>query len=399
MESEVEMAFKFIPNRLINAKNEISKVHSRVNSSKFVYTDKERKVIKKVLGWTKDQLKIKHLTLTADELIIIASYLPYNFDNVNMENLFEVMNLSFNSQIGKALFTQWNYSYKNDDCNRYMASLLENASELRNPFKDHAYDVDKMVKVLKSTDTLCEYGKMLLKFSSGKDLQEKLDFHDVGSNTMLRGDCVRYYYVFCRAEDYLDDKNRIRDIIASYDEKHRRMFLLNFVNVLSLEELLKFSELADFCTSSLTGNIDSNKYIRFFENIPESIEKKYRNWINSCRIVKFFGTDERSVFWKKYRFVSVQKNVKHGMISLECDDYYITEFLGKGMGAMYIYDKKTYKESVTRWMAIYNTSELKSHMYHNEGMALRRFVHLPQPGWQYDFKNFILSRKITDTLY
>lgn len=393
------MSFEFIPNRLINVKNEISEIHNKVNNGKFVYTEKERKVITKVIGWEKEQIKVKSLTLTMEELIIIASYLPYNFDSVNMDNLFEVMNLSFNQQTANALFIQWNYSYKSDECNRYMASLLVGDSELRIPFKSHGYDVNRIVSVLKASDTLIEYGKMLLKFSNGNDLQNKLDFHDVGANTMLRGDCIRYYYTFCGAEEYLNSKNKIMGIVSSYDENNKRMFLLNFVDVLSLEELLKFNEVADFCTYSVTGNIDSNKYNRFFENIPETIERKYRNWINSCRIIKFFGTDERSEFWKKYRFVSVQKNAKHGMISMECEEYYITEFLGKGMGAMYIYDKKTFKESVTRWMSIYNTSELKSHMYHNESMALKRFVHLPQPGWQYDFKNFILSRKITDTLY
>lgn len=393
------MSFKFIPNRLINAKNEISKVHSRVNNSKFVYAEKEKKIIKKVIGWQKEQIRVKVLTLTAEELIIIASYLPYNFDHVKLDNLFEVMDLSFNLQIGKALFVQWQYSYKNLECNMYMASLIEKNSELSELFKDHGYDKNIIIEVLKSQEILFDYGKMLLKYSKGNDLQDKLDFYGVGVNTMLRGDCVRYYYMFCGAKQYLDNKSKIIEIVSSYDDIHKRMFLLNFVNVLSLEELLKFGEMADFCTSSLTGNIDSNKYNRFFDDVSEYIENKYRNWINSCRIVEFFGTDERSVFWKRYRFISVQKNAKHGMISMECSDYYITEFLGKGMGAMYIYDKKVYKESVTKWMAFCNTPELKSKMYHNENLALRRFIHLPQPGWQYDFKNFILSKKITDTLY
>lgn len=114
------MLFKFIPNRLINAKNEISRIHNKVNNVKFIYTEKEREIIKKVIGWSKEQIKIKSFTLTSEELIIIASYLPYNFDKVNMENLFEVMDLVFDQQTCNTLFIQWQYSYKNDECNKYM---------------------------------------------------------------------------------------------------------------------------------------------------------------------------------------------------------------------------------------------------------------------------------------
>lgn len=400
IDCEVNMSsFKFTPNRLIQARDEIIQIHSKTNITKFSYNNKEREVIQKVLGWKKEQIKVKYLTLTTDELIIIASYLPYNYDGINMENLMEVISRAYTSLLGDILIFQWHYSYKNKECNIYMASLLEINSEFKQSLGKYEYDLNRFLKVLKSPNTLVEFGKMLLHYSNGNTVEEKLKLHNIGVNTRIYADCLQYFYIYCRSRDYFNNYSQLLNIIRGYDASNRKMFLINFVNEISFVELTKCNDIANFCSAYLTGEIDTSKYIRYFEDVPKETEMKYRNWINSYNIEKFFGTDERSVFWRKYRFISVQKDYQHGMISMECDNYYITEFLGKGMGAMYIYDKEVYRNTVKMWMRYYTTTELKSKMYQNVEVAVRRFVHLPQPGWQYDFRNYIIWNKITDTLY
>ena len=395
------MQLKFIPHRLINAKNEIVKLHKKVNNEKIMYTEKESEVIKKVVGWDKEQIAIKYLTLTREEQIIIASYLPYNFDHVDMGNLFEVTIRVMDSLIAETLFRQWQYFYKNEECNRFMAELLEKNFVFREIFKVHNYEINHVLNVLKSESVLRQFGKMLYREDHvGEQCQEKLEYHKIGINTMLYGDCIRYVYTFCNRDAYLSNNDGLIGKISSYDNKNKKEFLINFLEELSLADLFNFRSLADFCVSAITGPVDSQKYLQFFDNYSNVIERKYRNWTNTCIIENFFGKDERSKFWKKYRFVSVQRNHRHDMLIMECENHYITEFLGESMGAMYVYEKEFYQKKVTQWQRnFYNTSELKSHMYHNSHMAKKRLEHRPKHSWTWVFKSYILSEKITDTLY
>jgi hypothetical protein len=84
------------------------------------------------------------------------------------------------------------------------------------------------------------------------------------------------------------------------------------------------------------------------------------------------------------------------MVILECMDFYITEFLGKAKGPMYIFDKRTYRNTISYWLQKYSTSDLKSHLYKDEKLAIQRLAHSGE--WQSRFKKYILQYHITDTV-
>jgi hypothetical protein len=277
-----------------------------------------------------------------------------------------------------------------------MASLTKENEQFRNVLEEHHFVPADMIKVLDSNLVLQEFGRMILRGrSDGETLDERLRYFFIHENSMLYKDCKKYYFIYCNKEDYIREKSNLQSEMGSYDEINRKLFLINFLDKFTDLELMEYSNFAMYC-QIMSGEVDTIRYRNFFSEISSEIEKKYRNWINRAQIDQFFGKDERSVFWKNYQFVSVKKNTKHNMVILECMDFYITEFLGKANGAMYIFDKRTYRNTISYWLQKYSTSDLKSHLYNDEKLAIQRLTHSGE--WQSRFKKCILQYHITDTV-
>ena len=115
--------YEFVPQRLIMTISDIKAMHKEtaIVRDKFA-EDKELEIlVKKIVVKKKSVLKQYALALSLEKRYLLAAYLPYNFYAVDMSNLFIVLNHVMNDGICETLYWQWQYSYNNKECNKYIA--------------------------------------------------------------------------------------------------------------------------------------------------------------------------------------------------------------------------------------------------------------------------------------
>jgi hypothetical protein len=250
---------------------------------------------------------------------------------------------------------------------------------------------------LKSDDDIAIlYGKEINKrnFAMGISFKEKLNFLGVRYDSRLYHDCEFLFYTYCGKEDYLAVEDlKLLSVINKYNEKMLKSFLENFLSLLSLKELERFAQLANYMNKMIGDNIDI-----FFENMPLAIKEKYIDWINIYKVIQYFGYDERSQFWKNYRFKHVSKYRYSNSVVMEFENYVAIEFLGQAMGPIYIYEKEYYNSNVKYWFAnkTYDNSEMRTKLYRGTDYVHHGYRKIHNGYWQGDVNRYLVRNRITE---
>lgn len=240
-------------------------------------------------------------------------------------------------------------------------------------------------------------------FTEKKTLAEKFKFFGINEDSKLYRDCADVFYTFCRKEDYLEaDQAELLNIIKKYELRNRpllKAFLLNFLGKLKLTELGKFRELARYF-ESLVGEARKPKesYKFLFEDMPEALIEKYVDWINRCRIEQYFDNDERSEFWKQYRFVNVQRYNKSNAVVMEFKEYIAVEFLGQAMGPIYFYSKEYFEKKLKGQFMLLENAPMRQYLLHQSRYGKEdRIEH--RGYWQYNVESYIIQHHITRKVF
>lgn len=121
-------------------------------------------------------------------------------------------------------------------------------------------------------------------------------YFGVKENSRLFKECQKYFYTFCRKQDYqIVEVQVLRRTLETYSDDLLKVFLTNFLNVMELKELRGFQIIGEYLRRKLS-NLPEQRYQFFFENIIKNNIGKYSNWLNIINIQKYFNNDERSEF-------------------------------------------------------------------------------------------------------
>lgn len=366
------MSFKYIPHKLIEVKDKIKIEHplEGINNAIPSKNDDFKKLIIELVSLENYQLRMRAMSLTKKEISAIVRYLPYNFYNVDMSNLFIIFQYRYTKDLVNNFYYHWLDSYSNEQCNKYIVTFLLNTAEQFIVFiREHHLDEKEYAYFLEDGEIALKYGLKIKNqaFTSGMSLQEKLEYFGVRYNSRLYKDCEFLFYTFCGADDYLNaDWHFLLDTIKKYNDKQIKQFMENFLSIFELRDLISHFTYMFQYLEELTGEPTSGKFKQFFKDFPQNLIIKYTDWLNSYKVKRYFGNDERSLFWQNYRYQSVSKHTYSNSIIMDFGNYIAIEFLGQAMGPAYIYDKKYYQDKVEPWFLkrIYTNTEMRQQLYH-----------------------------------
>ena len=281
--------------------------------------------------------------------------------------------------------------------------LLEKNDNFKNCIKENHLDTTRMRNILTDQDIVIGFGKEVSRyeFSEKKTLMEKFEFFGIQADSKLYIECAEVFYTFCGNKDYLEaDFKEMLEVLKKYEMRSKpllKAFLINFLTKLQLNELNKFQNLARYF-EFIAGDAQNHQkeYKFLFNDISEDIIEKYADWINTCRVIQYFGNDKRSKFWKKYRFTNVQRYNNSNTVVMEFENYVAVEFLGQG--PIYFYPKNYFNTNLKRQFLVLGDGVLQQFLYHETQYGDDdRIEH--RGYWQKPVEKYIIEHNITCRLF
>lgn len=401
------MEFSFRPKKLQRVRKEVDVLHKRKDvMTNFLYLSADNELeclVRYLVKLSETDLAIEVYVLSDMEVYRIAGYLPYNYFNVDMTNLFGVFKARSDRNLCKILYNQWQNSYNNKSCNDFLHILLKKDDNFQKYIRENHLTPEQMDIILRNQDIKWGLGNEIVKypFSGKKTLKEKFEFFGIHEDSKIYIDCLEIFYTFCRKEDYLEaDPVELLNIVKKYEIRNKpllKTFLINFLSKLKLTKLAKFRDLARYF-ETLTGDADTPKtgYENFFDDMPENLVEKYMDWINRCKIEQYFGNDDRSKFWKQYRFVNVQRFAKSDAIIMEFKQYTAVEFLGQAMGPIYFYRKEYFDKLLKGQFMLLENSQMRQYLFHQSKYEDRK-EH--RGYWQDNVDEYIIEHHVTRKVF
>lgn len=392
------MKFQYVPKQLIQSREEVALRHAEQKISVGLKKDDDlKKLIEKVASLDRNQVKKTAFALTEQEVIKITKYLPYNYYSVKLKNLFQVFQYRSTSKLCEILYNEWQESYENAECNYNLKILVKYNKRFSEMLELHHFKSEDFIEILESSKVAYQLGKKLQNdtMQTNRSLQKRLEYLAIRSDSKLFQECEFMFYCYCKKADYIADNKELVGIVERYNWEQLRYFVYNFLMKLSLNELQEFPTIVAYMIKE--GVEPGRKNFKsIFERFPDTLIEKYVNWLNSYKIEQYFGNDERSRFWKQYKFEQILLCRYSDAVIMEFKKYYAVEFLGYNMGPIYIYEKQIFQNSVRKWFSRLNNSELRSKLYNSPDLYFYRKAH--QGYWQEEVQRVLLKDGIVEYL-
>ena len=392
------MEYTFIPKQLISAKEEVVLKHKKAPEAVFEsLSNEDEALINKLSALKKWMLKANALALNEKQLVAVAGYIPYNYLSVPMSNLFEVMRLRSDESSCKALFEQWQEAFDNQECNDFLKVFAATNAAFKDVLESNHLTVSLFLKVIGNDNIPLALVEHLNSADEPEedDFYEKLKYYGVKPNSWLEIECMRTMMIFCSRAEYLDcsDQN-ILDIIKSYDGHMLKMFLGNFVMLLSLRELQTYPKVAGYL-SSYIGYNNSETYTEFFKETDSGIIGKYNDWMNVYKLNLYFDQDERSRFWKKYKILSVVKHSVSNCVVIEFPEYAAVEMLDR-RDPSYVFKKDAFNKIVYPKLDVTNGDDMRKVLKANKEECAEFQEKRGQ--WQAKLSANLIKKRITERI-
>ena len=387
----------YVPNKLINSKKEIIQKHKKSND---VHIDKQdsnfRSLIDKLVALSEESIEREAYALSNNEIGMISAYLPVNYFDVDMSNLFAIYTCRAEKRYFEILYNTWQDHFKNNECNAFIYQWLNNNDEIFSSILDISLKPD-FRKMLVRGDVLLTFGNIVKEkiLETDQNLEDILEPWNLRHGSALLWEMKFLLYTYCPKKVYQKiSKEELLSFVKQYANKRDgslKKFVVNFVGEYKLKELERFDDLGRFLLDEV-GNPGTNEFTEFLKGVPDHLVTKYTDWINKLIIDEVFGKDERSLFWKQYRFRSVVKYERSNSVVMDMGKYVATEFLGKAMGPIYIYEKEVFDSQVKKWFQNRNNAQLRSVLFHHENYFWRQ-VHMGY--WQGDVHGKLYAYNMT----
>lgn len=398
------MAFSYTPRRLKMAREDIALVHPQKGEPpKLILGDDLRKLILALVSLEQYQIKGRAYALTDRETYMVAGYIPHNYYNVEMKNLFQIFSIRTSDKLCEILFNQWQESYQNGACNAFIRDALANDEHLSFVIQKKHMIKSVFDSILQDSDIAVRFGKELgnLPLAKSTSFADKMAYLGIRDDSRLFKDCKFLFYTYCERQDYLAiQKTELVDLAKQYYKRSKdtlASFLKNFLLKLELKDLIDFKNLADYLRTITGDDYSTVKFERFFRGFKHKLIRKYINWINFYKVEEYFGNDERSRFWKQYRFESVRRYNYSNAVVMEFEKYFAVEFLGAAMGPIYIYSKEYFEQYIMSKFSYYDNQQMRQMLYQGgDGQWFYRKPHLGY--WQSDVHSTLVRNRITERL-
>lgn len=387
----------YSPVKLEEASRIIAKTHTfSVQPSNVDISDNEvEKVVRKIIALDETRVQSYANTLTNREVFLLAWYIPENRLHVNLKRLIEVFDLRATAEAFRAFFHAWQNEFWNSECNIGICNKFSKNSCFQTVIKEVHLDQGKLQLILADKIGVPDGFNVLVgknKFSPNLAFKEKLKYFGVYSDTKLYSECVRRFYLTCKHDDYkFAGMEALIGAYRSYNDQEKKLLLINILKEMDWNELPEFSKLFNEY-KDITGNKHREKIAVYFEDVDQEIAQKFTDWYNMNNILRFFGMDERSLFWKNFRFEDVERFVVSRSIVMTFPEHVAVEFLGQAMGPIYVYQREIFDKYIKNLFSMKENAELRQMLYHDRRYKYRK-EH--RGYWQRDMASWLLHNNVT----
>ena len=386
----------FVPEKLIEERKRLQEKNAARRMAAIEPGEEMEGLIRRLYQSDKAMVKAAAASLSARQADMLAGYLAYNFYGQDESRLFDVLRYRMNDHTCQILYQQWQESFNNPECNEYMKSLAASDPAFTEMLKGYGISPEAFLQVLDSPNIPLGFDEILVgtHFTDGEDLDNKLNALGIAPQSLLDVECKRALLTFCGRSDYLNcSQENLLDIISSYDEYMLRKFLQNFLKKMSLTELQVYPELAAHMRN-VTGHRNSPTFNEFFEGMDEATIQKYIDWINIFKLNIYFDNDERSRFWKQYRFQNVIRYPSSNTLILEFENHVAVEFLGGEKGTIYICEKAAFRQNFYAQLNSMDNDDIRIYFRVHKDKCMEYRNHTAR--WQAHIGNVISKKNITE---
>lgn len=393
------MEFTFKPDNLIKARAQIYMQHRKDNDIDFSnMSDADKALIERLVNTSDDLIKAVALSLSDKEVMTAIGYLPYNYLGIDESKLCSILKFRLNEDSCRVLFEQWQESYNNPECNGFIKRLTLEEKSFQKVLADNHITSEIFLQILDAKSIPLSIIENLtgMHFSDGDDFDKKLKHYGIREMSYLDIDCKRALLTFCGKSDYLScSEDNILDIIRSYNQYMLKRFVTNFMSKMSLWELENYPNVAAYLRSMI-GNKISRTFQTFFAGDSDEDIRKYMDWINIYKIDEYFERDDRSQFWKQYRFENVIKYPISNVVVMEFDQYVAVEFLGNSKGNIYICARDVFRDKFYPNLEALDNNSLRAYFKENKDLCVDNRSHMVR--WQSHVAGVIARREIAQML-
>lgn len=397
----------YVPNKLIYAKDGVLLNHKKSNEVTIDMKDEDlKRLIYRLVKLKESSLEREAYMLTDTEIRMVAAYIPGNCLEVKLNNLFEIFKYRANAELLGIIYDKWQDYYTNTESNTFIANWITDNKDMFAAVADEKIK-EKYIEILKANNVVNDFAQYIKdkRRTQIKSLDEILEPWEFRKAGRLYYKLKYLFYTYCSKSDYLEvSEEELLHFAKQYAQSANtdfKKFLINFVSEMRLSDLSKFSKLGKYM-SSITEVPGTKTFDEFMLSIPQAVITRYVDWINRITIDEVFGYDERSMFWRNYRIKAVKKYSNSNSVAIDFGDYYVVEFLGRAMGAMYFYGKEAFEKKVSGWMKYRNNNDLRKKLNENEDLWLRKEMHSKPFGneyyWQEQISWFLEYNKMASLI-
>ena len=389
----------YTPERLIESRKKVEALHVKEDAYNFASPEEDLELLIRRLLDTQDAMvTAAGLCLSDREACMLAGYLPHNYYEVSEDKLFLAMKKRLDDDSCEVLFEQWQEEFDNYPCNQFLRELSEKNPYFQKMLGKHHNKPALFIQILISRNIPLAFDQLLIGavFAEGMEFERKLQYYGITPQSFLDVECKRALLTFCEKEDYFScSEENLLDIIKTYDSYMLKKFLFNFLDKLSLSELEYYPALASYMRK-VTGHRNSRTFQQFFEEASDGQVQQFVDWINVFKLNAYFEEDERSQFWKQFRYLNVVRYPVSNVVIMEFDECVAIEFLGEKKGTIYICDKEIFMQNFYNQLDRMDNEELRGFFKSKKDLCIESRGHVGR--WQAHISNLLIKQDIAEKI-
>lgn len=355
----ISMRKIYFPQQLKSEVLKLEKQFGSLQNSGIVSQARLEEIIKQIVNCEETELQLYAFTLSKLELKAVAMYIKNNFLKVDLSKVFEIFVIIDSFYCFQIIYETWQLNYKEPYDYHFVKRVIEHYEDdivLRYQIPDVRILASWMSSE-KSEEHISQY--LADKCNGLDDLHMELKKLGLDERYALYKDIQSVYLCYCNENTYVRiGDQRLLECMRAVNLESQRNIMYNFLRVVNYDKFDQFENIANYAYSSLFGSETDSLYRKTIGQTSEGIRLSYKALINVFWLLKLFGRDARSQFWRKYiKKFKVDYYSEHNMLLMAFRRSIVVEF--KEIGPIYFFDADYFYENIKKKMSYKNTVDLK----------------------------------------
>ena len=376
------MIKNYFPEKLNSEVKKLSDKFDKIKQDKPVLRNRLKEIIYTIVEIKdEDDLKLFSYGLTKSELKAVANYMQNNYLNVDLNSLIRVFIIINDFSYFKIIYNSWQSNCIKPYDKEVIIKLLSNyKADIANEY--NIKEINVLAQWMSSYDAaalIYDFINKKYKINTIKDFELQLSQLQINNQYLLYRKIKAEFLLNCNRTVYLNMGDmKLYKAIHQLNLEYQRKVLYNFLEVIDTDDLGDFETIAEYSHDELFGDINDSIYRQTIKKQSSLIQTNYNILINIFWLIRLFGRDRRSRFWKKYiKKFNVNYYRAHDMLVMKFKRCSVIEF--KEVGPAYFFDTDVLNRNYLNSRLNQSTQEFKYDLRNNEEYL---YIKEHRGGWE-----------------